>query len=225
MIQSQVLKQRSKAAQRVAAHALAKQLQAIKLKEVLFLLGFAGGAALLRAAMQPLPSVEPITFFAILSGLLFGARKGFIVGASSLYLSNFLVFGGQGPWTLFQAIGFGAAGVFGSALRKRPTILASLLVGVASTLVFEVVMNLSSVLVFPGSLLAIFLSALPFSLTHLASNSIFSLMIPKAAERAEKLGGFSERELCEEMLSRLAPKKAGASSISGRLLQWLRKSR
>ena len=73
--------------------------------------------------MQAVPSAEPLTFFAILAGWLFGRNKGFLAGASSLYISNFFMFGGQGPWSIFQAVGFGIAGWLGGTLRKKDLLL------------------------------------------------------------------------------------------------------
>ena len=87
---------KSHAIQKMALHALQKQMQILELKEWLFIIGFIGMASLLRVPMQIIPNAEPLTFFALLSGWLFGWKKGIIAGASSLYLSNFLVFGGQG---------------------------------------------------------------------------------------------------------------------------------
>ena len=48
--------------QRLALHALQNQLNILRLKELLMVLGFIFGAALLRVPMQALPSAEPITF-------------------------------------------------------------------------------------------------------------------------------------------------------------------
>ena len=73
--------QKVSTSQRIALHAVQKQLQVIKLKEWLIVIGFIGGASLLRIPMQALPSVEPITFYAILAGWLFGKKKGCIYRA------------------------------------------------------------------------------------------------------------------------------------------------
>src|SRR3989344_1371577 len=102
--------QKLSSSQKVALHAVQKQMQLLKLREWLVVMGFVFGGALLRIPMQVVPSAEPITFFAILSGWLFGKKKGFITGALAGYLSNFLMFGGQGPWTIFQMLGWGIAG-------------------------------------------------------------------------------------------------------------------
>ncbi|MBU1004257.1 MAG: hypothetical protein KJ561_00355, partial [Nanoarchaeota archaeon] len=87
--------QKLSSSQKVALHAVQKQMQLLKLREWLVVIGFVFGGALLRIPMQAVPSAEPITFFAILSGWLFGKKKGFITGAAAGYMSNFLMFGGQ----------------------------------------------------------------------------------------------------------------------------------
>jgi len=202
-----VEEQKSTSAQKVALHALQKQLQVLRLKEWLVLIGFVFGAALLRVPMQAVPSAEPLTFFAVLAGWLFGKKKGFLVGASSLYVSNFLMFGGHGPWTLFQFIGFGIAGFLGGFLRKKSTIIESLIIIAIGTLIFEVIMNLSSAIIFPAGILTLFFTAIPFTLVHLVSNSIFALFLPKAKELVYEKGKFNERELCEKALKKFKKKR------------------
>ena len=64
------LKEKSK--DKLALHLLLKQLEIFKLKEYILLAGFMLGGALLRIPMQAVPSAEPITFFAMLAGWLFG---------------------------------------------------------------------------------------------------------------------------------------------------------
>ena len=132
-------KQKLSTAQSVAVKAVQKQLQLINLKEILILMGFVVGGALLRVPMQAVPSAEPLTFFAILTGWLLGRKRGFLAGASSLYISNFFMFGGQGPWTPFQAVGFGIAGWLGGMLRKKASYLEVIMISVIATLIFEVI--------------------------------------------------------------------------------------
>ena len=197
-----IVEQKSKSAQNVALHALQKQMQVLKLKEYLVLIGFGLGAALLRVPMQAVPSAEPLTCFAVLAGWLFGKKKGFLVGASSLYISNFLVMGGHGPWTLFQAIGFGVAGFLGGFLRKKSRIWEGIVIIAIGTLIFELIMNLSSVIFLPASIFVLFLSAIPFITVHLVSNSIFALFLPKAKELIYEKGKFNEKEICEKAIKR-----------------------
>lgn len=190
--------------QKLALALMQKQLQLLKLKEYLILIGFISGAALLRVPMQVLPSVEPLTFFALLAGWLFGKKKGAVTGASSLYLSNFFVFGGHGPWTIFQAIGFGAAGFFGGFLRKKATVFEAITIAVIATLVFEIVVNIGSVVIFPLSIFSLFLTALPFTLVHLISNIIFASFLPWAKKFVYKKGGFDERQIISNFVNRIS---------------------
>jgi energy-coupling factor transport system substrate-specific component len=186
--------------QRVVLHALQKQVKVLKLRELLIVLSFIGGAAALRVPMQAIPSAEPITFFALLGGWLFGRKKGFFIGFSSLLASNFFVFGGQGPWSLFQAIGFGIAGFLGGFMRKKSSYAGAITVAIFATLAFELVMNVSSLFIFPFGLM-VFLTALPFTLMHLGSNIAFALALPKAKRWIDEKAEFNEKELCLKLVA------------------------
>lgn len=189
--------------QRLAIHSLQKQMQIISLKEYLVLSSFIIGAALLRIPMQAFPSVEPLTFFAVLSGWLFGKKKGFIAGATSLYISNFFMFGGQGPWTLFQALGFGIGGYLGGFLRKKATVLETLGIMVLATIIFEITMNISSSFFMGFNVMLAFMTALPFTITHIISNGAFSFGLPYAKKLVNKAGGFNEKEICLKLINKI----------------------
>ena len=66
------------------------------------------------------PNVQGTTDVALLSGYVLGPAPGFMVGALAALASN--VFLGQGPWTPWQMLGWGAAGVAGALLAaiSRP---------------------------------------------------------------------------------------------------------
>jgi len=172
--------------------------------------GFVGAASLLRVPMQVLPNVEPLTFFAILAGWLFGRKKGLLVGASSLYISNFLVFGGQGPWTIFQVIGYGIAGFLGGFLRKKSGILEAMVLVFVATIILQIIFNVGWSIFIGFNLLAAMFTALPFTIIHVISNTIFAAALPKANKLVNKIGGFNEKELCnayiDSITSRLSKK-------------------
>ena len=73
-------------------------------------------AALGRIAFAPLPSVKPTTDIVLLCGYVLGGAPGFAVGAVAALASN--LFFGQGPWTPWQMVGWGGAGLFGAALAR-----------------------------------------------------------------------------------------------------------
>ena len=49
-----------------------------------------------------LPVIKPITALTVLSAMYLGPEAGFLTGALSAVLSNFIM--GQGPWTPFQML-------------------------------------------------------------------------------------------------------------------------
>lgn len=144
-------------------------------------------AVLGRVALQFVPSIEPIIPFAIIAGFLFGIKEGFLLGATAYTASNFFVWGLQGPWTIFQALGAGiAGGLAGFAGKGKKTNWKDIVIwSVIGTLVFEFLMNISGALLgialFPGvGLLLIplyFLTALPFSAAHIAANIGFARLL------------------------------------------------
>ncbi len=188
--------------QKVALHALQKQLQVLRLKEWLVMAGFVGGASFLRSAMQPWPNVEPLTFFALLAGWLFGKKKGFFVGISSLYISNFFVFGGQGPWTIYQVIGYGIAGFVGGFLRKEAKIFETVIAMFLATIILQIIFNIGWGISMGFNILLAFITSIPFMITHLVSNSIFGLFLPSAKKFVNEKGRFDEKEICINVLNR-----------------------
>jgi energy-coupling factor transport system substrate-specific component len=79
--------------------------------EVAVVATMAAFAALGRDALAAVPDVKPITAIVLVSGVAFGAGPGFAVGAIGALASNILL--GQGPWTPWQMLGWGAVGVGG----------------------------------------------------------------------------------------------------------------
>jgi uncharacterized membrane protein len=189
--------------QKMALHALQKQLQLIELKEWLYALGFIGIASLLRVPMQAIPNVEPLTFFAILAGWLFGWKKGFLVGASSLYISNFLVVGGQGPWTIFQVLGYGLAGFLGGFLRNKSTIFEVFLVTLIATLSLQLIFNVGWSFLIGFNILAAVLTGLIFTAVHVVSNLFFAAFLPIIRKFVNETGKFNEKELCRDLIAKL----------------------
>jgi energy-coupling factor transport system substrate-specific component len=207
-----VVETTAKASQRLALRSLLQQLQIIKLKEWLVMAGFVGGASALRVGMQFWPNVEPLTFFALLSGWLFGKRKGALVGISSLYFSNFLVFGGQGPWTIYQAIAYGIAGFLGGFLRKKASVFETVGFMLVATVILQTIFNIGFALSVGGNILLAFVTGIPFLIPHVISNSVFGLFLPLGKKLVDKVGRFNEKEICDNVLDR---------ARNGPLKQWV----
>ncbi len=155
-----------------------------ELKSLAIFGGLLSAAVAGRVAMQWIPSVEPIIPFAVIAGLLFGVKEGFTLGGSAYIISNFFVWGMQGPWTIFQALGAAMAGLMAGVWGKMrtPDWKDIILLSVAGTIVFETIMNISGPLMGIGLFGAFglftipmyFFTSLPFSLAHIGSNIIFA---------------------------------------------------
>jgi energy-coupling factor transport system substrate-specific component len=70
----------------------------------------------LRIPFAVIPNVQPCTYLIICSGYVFGPVAGFMVGSVTALVSNFFL--GQGPWTLYQMLAWGLAGVSASYVRR-----------------------------------------------------------------------------------------------------------
>ena len=69
-----------------------------------------------RLAFAAVPGVKPTTDIVLFAGYALGGVPGFMVGAVTAVASN--VFFGQGPWTIWQMVAWGAVGAGGAALAR-----------------------------------------------------------------------------------------------------------
>ena len=148
-------------------------------------------AALGRVAFAALPNVKPTTDIVLIAGYALGGAPGFMVGAVAALASN--LFFGQGPWTPWQMVGWGAVGLFGAGLarvagRDLGRIPLAAACGVAG-LGFGAVMNVSMWVTYSGDhtaakLGASFATSLPFDLAHATGNIVFCLAFGPALVRA-----------------------------------------
>lgn len=69
-----------------------------------------------RVLFAPIPNVQPSTFIIIVSGYVFGPLPGFMVGSTTALVSN--LFLGHGPWTPWQMLAWGLAGLTAGALGR-----------------------------------------------------------------------------------------------------------
>lgn len=72
-------------------------------------------AAAGRIIFAPIPDFKPVSAICIVSGVVFGRRSGFMVGALVALVSNF--FFGQGPWTPWQMYSWGLIGYMAGVLN------------------------------------------------------------------------------------------------------------
>jgi len=132
-----------------------------------------------RILLDPLPNIQPVTMLVLLAGVYFGGWRALALAGAIAWASNVLVLG-HGPWTLFQALGWGAVGLSGAALsgllldgrRIRATRLA--FVSAASAFLFDWIVSLSILMEADSSMIVPYLiNGLAFDLYHAAGNVAF----------------------------------------------------
>ena len=134
-----------------------------------------------RAAFFMIPSFKPIIAIVIISAIAFGGEAGFLVGAMTMVVSNFLF--GQGPWTPWQMFAMGFIGFLSGILYRiglLPTKRLSLCIYgfLVTVFIYGGIMNpaalFMSVYDFTWEgLLAIYISGIPVDLVHGSSTFIF----------------------------------------------------
>jgi energy-coupling factor transport system substrate-specific component len=134
-------------------------------------------SAVLRVPFAAIPNVQPCTYIIICSGYVFGPIAGFAVGAMTALVSNFFL--GQGPWTLYQMIAWGLAGLSAGYLSKlKLNTIALIVIGVAWGYLYGLITNLWywTAFIYPltiKTLLVTELNTVWFDSLHAAGNAVF----------------------------------------------------
>ena len=144
---------------------------------LLFLLAVFGVSG--RILLDPIPNVQPVTVLVLLAGAYFGAPRAIALAATIALASNAMLLG-HGPWTLFQAIGWGGVALVGAILANRIVVEGNVRIGLLaviaaiSGLAFNWFVSLSILLeVGPSMLIPYLLNGLVFDLYHVAGNVMF----------------------------------------------------
>lgn len=175
-----------------------------RMRDVMPTVVLAALAAAGRILFAPFPDFKPVSAIAIIAGVAFGRRSGFMVGALAALASNF--FFGQGPWTPWQMYAWGLIGYLAGALAQtglfdgaiahndtgekaassqlRRVITASplYLYGFISGPLYGVILNLWSIIGFyhPQDALQfalVYAAALPFDIVHGVATVVFLLAL------------------------------------------------
>jgi energy-coupling factor transport system substrate-specific component len=143
-----------------------------------------------RIAFAPIPNVKPTTDIALFAGFALGPVPGFAVGAVAALASN--VFFGQGPWTPWQMLAWGLAGVlggvlawaFGRGLGRWALALACAVAGVVFGLIMDGYQWLQGAELDAAHYLAVSATSLPYNLAHVVGNVVFCLVLGPTFVRA-----------------------------------------
>ncbi len=147
-----------------------------------------------RAAFFMVPQVKPILAVVIAGSYCLGPNSGFIVGAMSAFVSNFLF--GQGPWTPWQMIAMGILGMLAGLIGKRArksnsekragkeavkvSMWFAVAGGIGTFLIYGLFVDIWTIFGFGSvtleSILLIYMAAIPFNGVFAISTAIFLLL-------------------------------------------------
>lgn len=134
-----------------------------------------------RAALYMIPEFKPVTALVIISGAVLGSETGFLIGSTTMLVSN--IFFGQGAWTPFQMFTMGMTGflsglVYQSGLLPQNKISLSVFGFVTAFLIYGGIMNPATVLLSgtslnSGTILSAYAFGLPVDTIHAVSTALF----------------------------------------------------
>lgn len=136
-----------------------------------------------RTAFFMLPNFTPVMAIVIIAGVAFGCEGGFITGAMTMFVSNFIM--GQGPWTPWQMFAMGLvgflAGLFfaGNSVRTRNMTKLGLCIfgALICIVVYGGIMNPASVIMWQPNvnfsmIMASYVTGFPFDLAQATATVI-----------------------------------------------------
>lgn len=154
-------------------------------RELVILAVMCAIAVISRAIFIWIPAVKPMTAIIMLTGIAFGAEAGFMTGAISGFVSNFIF--GQGSWTPWQMFAFGIAGFLAGLLfnksRLKPNKLNLCIFGGATVLALVgPLLDTSSLLtetatVSVESAKIVYSAGLPLNVAHAAATVVVMFLL------------------------------------------------
>lgn len=137
-------------------------------------------AIISRAAFYLIPQVKPIAAVVIVSSVCLGAKRGYIVGAFSAFVSNFLFI--QGFWTPFQMVALGIVGLISGIVFKyiEANRINLAIVGfILSFTVYGLIVDISTIISIYSNnitlhgILSVYVSGIPFGAVFGLSTAVF----------------------------------------------------
>lgn len=152
-------------------------------------------AVVSRTAFIWLPHFKPMTAIIIITGIAFGAESGFLTGAVSGFVSNFIF--GQGPWTPWQMFAYGIAGFLAGLLsrkgllkKKRLSLCifgGSVVMLVVGPLLDTCALFTMTSVITKESAVSVYLSGLPVNAVHATATVLTLLMSEPMFEKLDRI--------------------------------------
>jgi uncharacterized membrane protein len=140
-------------------------------------------AAGLRAAMAPLPNVEPIMAIVLAAAIAMGPLRAAAVGFGAMLLSD-LYIGMPGIWTLYTSPTYALIGLLAGFVvpfarsRTQITLTAAWL-----TAIYDAITSVAWALTSGVPLGLSFITLAPFAIVHITSNAALAFAITPALSK------------------------------------------
>lgn len=154
-------------------------------RELVILAVMCAIAVISRVLFIWIPHFKPMVAIIMITGIAFGPEAGFLCGAISGFVSNFLF--GQGPLTPWQMFAYGMGGfviglLYRLGLLKRKPIPLAVAGALCVMIVVGPLLDTGSLLVMAAevtaeSAAAIYLSGVPVNLIHAAATALTMLLV------------------------------------------------
>lgn len=150
-----------------------------------------------RAVFIMVPHFKPLVGIVMITAIAFGAEAGFLTGAVSAFVSNFIF--GQGPWTPWQMFAYGIAGFLAGLLtktgilKKEKKLMSAIYGGLEVLLITGPILDTCSIFLMSNvvnreAAAAIYLSGLPVNAVHaLATFLTIFLLLKPMLEKLERI--------------------------------------
>lgn len=158
-----------------------------KAREIVILAVMISVAVAGRAAFFMVPNFKPTVAIIIIAGMALGRQAGFLTGAMSAFVSNFLF--GQGPWTTWQmlamaVIGYLAGAVFYRYGDRMKVVVLAVFGGAATFFIYGAITDMWTILMMTSqpslaTAMVVYGAAVPFNAVHAAATVIFLLLLAK----------------------------------------------
>ena len=158
-----------------------------KAREIVILAVMISVAVAGRAAFFMVPNFKPTVAIIIIAGVALGRQAGFLTGAMSAFVSNFLF--GQGPWTTWQmlamaVIGYLAGAVFYRYGDRMKVVVLAVFGGAATFFIYGAITDMWTILMMTSqpslaTAMVVYGAAVPFNAVHAAATVIVLLLLAK----------------------------------------------
>jgi energy-coupling factor transport system substrate-specific component len=134
-----------------------------------------------RIIMTPIPNFQPVSALVVLTGIFFGRRSGYLMGAFTALISDMML--GMGPWLPWQMYGWGVMGYFAGVLADRGAFgkghtWAVFLYGILSSAFYGFMLDTWFIIGFvsditPAAAAAAYAAGVSMNISHVVSTVIF----------------------------------------------------